>query len=91
MTATVVDANGVVVPNAADEIAFQVSGPGALAAVDSGDNASHESFRDGWRRAYQGRCAAFIRGSGASGRIVLTASSPGLVSGSVAIDATANP
>jgi beta-galactosidase len=91
VTATVVDANGVVVPNAADEIAFQVSGPGALAAVDSGDNASHESFRDGWRRAYQGRCAAFIRGSGASGRIVLTASSPGLVSGSVAIDATANP
>jgi beta-galactosidase len=42
VTVTVVDENGVLVPTAGDLIRFKVSGAGVIAAVDSGDNTSHE-------------------------------------------------
>ena len=85
VTATVVDANGVLIPNASDLIAFKVSGPGVIAAVDSGNNASHEPFQASERKAYQGRCFAMIKASGAKGRITLTASAPGLKGSSASI------
>lgn len=89
VTVTVVDANGVIVPTASDLITFKVTGPGVIAAVDSGDNTSHESFQVSERRAYQGRCFAILRANASSGRIVLTASAPGLASGSITIEAVA--
>jgi beta-galactosidase len=89
VTVTVTDANGVVVPNANDLIGFQVTGPGVIAAVDSGDHESHESFQSAERRAYQGRCVAFVKASAASGHVTLSASAPGLESASVGIDAAA--
>ena len=82
---TVTDKNGVVVPSAGDLITFKISGPGVIAAVDNGGNASHEPFQAGERRALQGRCVAFIKATAASGKINLTASAPGLAAGSVAI------
>jgi beta-galactosidase len=85
VTATVVDANGVLIPNASDLIAFKVSGPGVIAAVDSGNNASHEPFQASERKAYQGRCFVMIKASGAKGRITLTASAPGLKGSSASI------
>jgi len=87
VTATVVDENGVMVPNARDLIAFRVTGPGLIAAVDSADNNSHEPFQATERRAYQGRCFAMLKASGAPGKITLTASAPGLNVGSIKIDA----
>ena len=89
VTVTVTDANGVAVPNAKDLIGFQVTGPGVIAAVDSGDHESHESFQSAERRAYQGRCVAFVKASAASGHITLSASAPGLESAKVSIDAAA--
>ena len=85
VTATVVDANGVLIPSASDLITFKVSGSGVIAAVDSGNNASHEPFQASERKAYQGRCFAMIKASGAKGRITLTASAPGLKGSSVSI------
>jgi beta-galactosidase len=85
LAATVVDAHGVVVPRADNLITFTVHGPGAIAAVDNGDNKSHESFQGNKRSAYEGRCVAFIRTQASHGAIVLTASSPGLHSGSVTL------
>ncbi|HYJ45820.1 MAG TPA: glycoside hydrolase family 2 TIM barrel-domain containing protein, partial [Pyrinomonadaceae bacterium] len=83
VTATVVDAHGIIVPDANDLITFKVRGPGAVAAVDSADNNSHEPFQATERRAYQGRCFAMLRASASGGRITLTASSPGLAAGTV--------
>ena len=91
VTARVVDANGVVVPGADNRLTFAVTGPGALAAVDSADNASHESFQGTARRAYQGRCVAIVRATAAAGEITVSATSPGLAPGSVTIDAVAAP
>jgi beta-galactosidase len=89
ITATVVDENGVIVPGANDLITFKVTGPGVVAAVDSADNNSHEPFQASERKAYQGRCVALLKASAPSGRITLTASAPGLTSGSITINAVA--
>jgi beta-galactosidase len=85
VTATVLDANDVEVPGADQLIHFQITGPGAIAAVDSADNASHESFQAPERRAFQGHCVAVIRASG-FGRITIQATADGLTAGSIAIE-----
>jgi beta-galactosidase len=91
VTATVADENGVVVPNANDLITFKLDGPGIIAAVDSADNSSHESFQATERRAYQGRCFALLKAGASSGRITLSASAPGLAGSSVTIKLIAPP
>jgi beta-galactosidase len=88
--ATIVDQNGIVVPSAADLISFKTSGPGYVAAVDSGNNTSSEPFQASERRAYQGRCIAIIKANSSRGKITLSASAPGLIGSSITIDAIAS-
>jgi beta-galactosidase len=90
ITARIVDENGVLVPGASDLVVFEVAGPGVVAAVDSGNNSSHEPFQATQRRAYQGLCFALIKAKGSRGRITISASAPGLSRGSVNIRATAS-
>ena len=78
VTASVVDEKGVIVPTAKDLIAFNLSGPGVIAAVDNGDNASHEPFHEKERRSYQGRCVALIKAASGRGELTLTAVAPNL-------------
>jgi beta-galactosidase len=85
--AKIVDAKGIDIPRADDLISFNISGPGAIAAVDSANNSSHEPFQTTMRQAYLGECIAFVRATSPSGRIVLTATAPGLKSGSITIKA----
>jgi beta-galactosidase len=85
--ATVVDANGRIVPSASDLITFKATGPGRVVAVDSGDNASHEPFQASQRRAYQGRCFALLKADAPRGRVNVTASAPGLAPGTVSVEA----
>ena len=82
--ASVVDANGVLVPSANDMISFAVSGSGVIAAVDSADNADHDPFQAKQRRAFQGTCFALVKGIKA-GQMMLTASAPGLVGAKISI------
>ena len=84
--AKITDADGTEIPRANDLISFQVSGPGVVAAVDNGDNASHELFQTDSRSAFQGKCAAFVKASG-RGKIVLNATAAGLKPDSVTIEA----
>jgi beta-galactosidase len=86
VTASVVDDNGVQVPGADQLVAFRATGPGVIAAVDSGSNSSHEPFQASERHAYQGQCLAIVKASGA-GRIAVTASSPDLAAATVNIEA----
>ena len=53
----IVDAEGVRVPSAEPLVEFSITGPGVIAAVDNGDNASHESFQAPRRTAMAGRSA----------------------------------
>src|SRR5262249_17049342 len=83
----VVDDGGVVVPDAAVPVHFEISGPGALIAPANGAPASHESFAGPERRAYQGRLMAIVRATAPSGSIAIEVSSPGLAGASVSLSA----
>lgn len=87
VTARVVDAHGVQVPAASNLITFVADGPGAVVAVDNGDNASHESFQASQRSAYEGRCVAFVRATAPAGTITLRATAPGLKPAAITIAA----
>ena len=86
--ARIVDADGITVPRADDLISFKVSGPGVIAAVDSGDTVSHELFQASERHAFQGECVAFVKATATKGKIALTARAPGLADGRVNFDAS---
>ncbi|HEU0253668.1 MAG TPA: glycoside hydrolase family 2 TIM barrel-domain containing protein, partial [Pyrinomonadaceae bacterium] len=85
ITAKIVDKDGVLVPTANNQVSFVVNGPGVVAAVDNGDNSSHEKFQASQRRAYQGLAFAMIKAKPARGQITVTASAVGLGSSSVTI------
>lgn len=84
VTAEVVDDHGVVVPSAANQVTFAVTGPGAVVTVDNQDITSHESFQGNVRSAFQGRCIAIVRAS-TGGRIALTATAASLKPGSISL------
>ncbi len=85
VTASITDEKGTVIPSANQLISFRVIGPGQIAAVDSADNSSHESFQASERRAYEGECTTYVRAADRSGRIEVIAETPGLKSGRVFI------
>jgi beta-galactosidase len=85
VTATVLDAHGVPVPDAENMIRFDAKGAGFIAAVDSADNTDHDPFQAHQRKAYQGRCVAYIKTNRASGTMTVTASADGLQSNKVSI------
>jgi beta-galactosidase len=89
VTARVVDENGVTVPIAKDLISFALEGPGVVAAVDNGDNRSTEPFQASERRAFQGRCVAFVKATAATGRISVTATASGLDTGRISLEVSA--
>jgi len=80
---SVVDDSGTLVPDADNLMTFTSVGAGFIAAVDSADNNSHESYQASQRRAYQGMCLAMIKTNSDRGSIKLTASSPNLKSASL--------
>ena len=89
--ATVTDAAGVPISDAADLITFQISGPGVIAAVDNGDLDSHEAFQAAQRHAFGGQCIAILKATASSGQIVVTATASGLASATVTFAAQLKP
>jgi beta-galactosidase len=85
VTATVVDADGIVCPNSDRLISFTVAGPGSIMAVDNGDPDSHEPYQASERHTFNGKCISVIRAQNTSGKITITAGSSGLIPGSATI------
>lgn len=83
LTVQILDADGNFVPTADEEITFDVQGPAGLIGVDNGNPVSHESFQAKTRRAFNGMCLAIVQSTMEAGTVVITASAPGLASGSV--------
>jgi len=77
VTVSVLDANGVVVPDAGDPVRFTVSGPGELVATGSGSPDAMASFTKPERVPYEGKCLAVIRPTGKAGTVMLRAEYPG--------------
>ena len=85
VTATVVDANGVPVPDAGQLISFNATGSGSIVAVDSADNTDHDPFQTTKRKAFKGRCLAYIKTDKASGALTVTATAGDLKSNKITI------
>jgi len=82
--------NGIVVPDAADEISFEVtSGQGVIVATDNGDPTDMRPFPESTRNAFSGMALAIVRSeAGASGEIVVEAKAEGLEGGRVVLTAS---
>ncbi len=86
----VVDAQGVLVPQASNQVDFAIDGPGSIAGVDNGDATSHESYKGKSRSAFSGKAMAIIQSTTTAGTISVKATSGSLTAGSVVI-ATQKP
>ena len=76
------------VPRAANSIHFEISGPGEIAATDNGDPTDLVSFPSRDRKAFNGLCLAMVRSkAGQTGTIKLTATSDGMKTASVSLQA----
>jgi beta-galactosidase len=89
ITVEILDAQGRWVPTANQEIAFVVEGEGKLIGLDNGDPQSHEDYKATQRKAFNGLALAIVQSTGKSGRIQVTASSPGLQSANLTISTRA--
>ena len=87
VTAEVVDARGVVVPDAEHLIAFEVDG-GSLAGLDNGREESAERYQASTRTAFHGKALAIVRSGTKPGSLKVRARSDGLHSGTVTVRTT---
>ena len=81
----ILDAKGRPVPDAADAVTLQVSGPGALIGMGNGDPTSHEPDKTFVRQAFKGLCMGLVQAKGPPGLIRVTASAPGLSGAQLAL------
>jgi beta-galactosidase len=86
VSAVIVDADGITCPNSDKLISFTITDAGIIEAVDNGDPNSHELYKASERHTFNGKCLAIVRAKSTSGKITVTASSPGLQSGSMTIE-----
>jgi beta-galactosidase len=89
ITVEVRDAQGRMMPIASNLVTFAFSGAGRLIGVGNGDPSCHESDKGSERSAFNGLCMAFVRALKQTGEIRVTATSPGLESGSLTIQCEA--
>ncbi|MDM7925393.1 MAG: beta-galactosidase GalB [bacterium] len=87
VTARVTDADGTVVPHAANRVELTVTGPGILARTDNGDPTDHDSFQSSSRRVMAGLGLAVVRSAGRPGTVIVRARSEGLQQAAAAIRA----
>ncbi len=81
------DAHDRIVPITRNEVSFKVSGSGRLIGVGNGDPTDQESDKGTSRKAFSGLCIAIVQSTKARGPLTVRATSPGLESASVTIEA----
>ena len=86
ITVKIVDKNGIMVPNADNDVKFKLSGADSfLAGVDNGSQTSHELFKADHRKAFNGLALAIIGAKNKLGTVTITATADGLPSASLPI------
>lgn len=81
----IVDKNGVLCPNANNEISFEVSGNGTFRAAGNGDPRDVTLFHSNKRKAFYGKCVAILQAGNSTGNIELIATSNGLLAASASL------
>ncbi|MFJ3305316.1 glycoside hydrolase family 2 TIM barrel-domain containing protein [Streptomyces sp. NPDC086549] len=87
VTAEIVDAHGVVVPDAEHLIAFDVAG-GSPAGLDNGREESAERYQASTRTAFHGKALAIVRSGTRAGDLRVTAGVDGLRKGTATVRTT---
>ncbi|RCW32518.1 glycoside hydrolase family 2 TIM barrel-domain containing protein [Marinilabilia salmonicolor] len=87
ITVKVVDQHGILVPNATNQIRFNVSGVATIAGVGNADLLSDEPFVADERRVFQGKALLILRSDGEQGEIEVKAIGKGLKSAKVVVKA----
>ncbi|KAK4445476.1 glycoside hydrolase family 2 protein [Podospora aff. communis PSN243] len=86
LTVEVVDAEGLVVPDAGNTVVFAVQGKGQLLATDNGDPYDMVAFPSKERKAFSGMALGIVRAKvGMGGSFAVTVTSTGLVGANVTI------
>ena len=81
----IVDAQGVIVPQAKNQVDFTISGPGAIVGLDGGDSTNHDSYKGTSHAAFSGKLMAIVQSTTTAGTVTLNATSGSLTAGSVVI------
>lgn len=81
------DASGILNPNADKAVSISLDGPGEIMGYGSADPESEENYYDMVAKAYEGKLRAAVRGTGETGKIVVTLSADGLESVKVDVEA----
>ena len=71
------DASGILNPNADKAVSISLDGPGEIMGYGSADPESEENYYDTVAKAYEGKLRAAVRGTGETGKIVVTLSADG--------------
>jgi beta-galactosidase len=82
----VVDAQGVRVPDAAQELTFEVTGPAQILGLGNGDITDSEPVKGPDHRAFKGRGLAIVQSTLTNGPITLKVSAPGLQPATVTLE-----
>jgi beta-galactosidase len=87
ITVEAVDAKDLPDLHADQEVRFDVTGPGTIAAIGNGDGRDPTSYQTNTRKLFDGRALIVIRSSRQAGPIKVTVQSTGLGDGSLTINA----
>ncbi|KQB41071.1 glycoside hydrolase family 2 TIM barrel-domain containing protein [Flavobacterium aquidurense] len=85
VTVDILDAKGILAPNANNEINFSLKGNGKIVGVCSGDPVSHESYKGSKHTALNGKCLVIVQSETKTGRLELTAKANGLKQATIVI------
>lgn len=88
ITVNVTDENGNLVPNAENQVTFEVTGDGVLAGVDNGRQADHQSYRDDNRKAFSGQLVGIVQSTKSAGTITVKVKAEGMEDQTVTITTT---
>ncbi len=86
ITVDVTDENGILVPDAMNQIQFEISGNARIVGVDNGNPVSHESMKGSTIKAFYGKCLVVVQAGEKNGEVVLTANADGLKESKVKIN-----
>ncbi|HKK66615.1 MAG TPA: DUF4982 domain-containing protein, partial [Bacteroidales bacterium] len=81
----VTDEKGVMVPDADNQVVFDISGPARLLGVENGDILDMSPHKVNYRKAFKGKCLLILQSLDESGDIVVSAKSEGLEAATVTI------
>lgn len=82
------DADGIIEPNAENQLSFKVEGPGVIAGVDNARLNDADLYVSNSRKAWKGRAMVVIKSTHKAGNIKLTVSSAGLPDATTTINST---